>query len=383
MKKNTLQLLFYAAFTGYWFMVTILGNSGLNIQWISNTFLVIGCISFILTWIQIKFSIRGYVFQVIALIFLLFVYIKSGAKNEGILLILPAIVCVKNINIKQVARIMFITMLFLEIVTLVFTVIGIIPYNTNIKYDNFGKMHKVIMLANMHGNANYMPIFTLIALYIYIYYSKLDLKRSIILCIISMIFYEIFACKTGTILSNVLIWGLYLSKRIKYQNKIIKNRICRKIIEHFQLIMFIFVYVVAIFMYESTLFNVLDSVVSSRMMEAYVYIDRYGLNLFPRVIEFYICDNSQTYIMLSFGLIFTALYSFLYFKAIKNLIANNKLLEVYIIIIYILYSYSEAAFIKPFPNFSMLFLIYAFYPNRNMEDNNEVKSNIYLKNITN
>lgn len=375
-KKIDFYLIFCIAISAYWFIVTILPKSGLDLRIITIILLCIGGLSVIIKWIQIKYTIKEYIVQGIFLAFLIFVYIKSGANNEGIILLFPAISTLKNTNIKKVTKSMFFTILILEILLLLLTLIGIIPYTINDKGDSYGNSYSMIMVANMHGNANYMPIFILIALCIYTYYENANIYMYITLEIIAIIFYKLFACRTGVILSTILILGAYFIKISKFKigNKVIK-KILEIIIENSQLIMFVFVYVVAIYMYETPFFNFLDKLVSSRIMEAYVYIDRYGLAVFPRKLIYYICDNSQTYIMLSMGLIFTAVYSLLYYFAIKNLINTGKKIEIFLIIVFMLYSYSEAAFIKPFPNFSMLFLIYAFYPNRKVEDFKEDERN--------
>ncbi len=375
-KKINFYLIFFVTMTMYWFLTTIIAASGMDISIIKIVLLIIGGLSFFIHWVITKFTIKEYILQILFLGFLIFVYVKSGFENEGVLLIFPLIIGLKNVNIKKATKTMFFTLLILEILTILFTCIGIIPYEVDTKTDAFGNTYKMIRIANAHGNSNYVPIFTMIALYLYTYYSKINLKKALILQIIAIVFYIFFGCRTGLILSCLTIWSIYLSKKIKLRENSIIIKITKKLVPYSQLFLFVFVYFVAMYMTDTAFYDFLNKLVSSRILEAYTYINRYKLSPWPRNVTYYICDNSQTYIMLSFGLIYTLINVIVYYLAIRNLLKKGKNIEVFFIIIYILYSYAEINFIKPIPNFSMLFLIYAFYPNRKVDDlNAETKGN--------
>ena len=369
-KRINFYLIFFASMTIYWFLTTIIVASGIDINIIKFILIGIGGLAFLVHWIGTKFTTKEYIIQFLFFAFLMFVYIKSGLENEGILLLFPTIVGMKNIEVKKVTKTMLFTLLIIEIITIVFTCVGIIPYEIGTKTDAFGNTYSMIRIANAHGNSNYVPIFTMIALYLYTYYSKINLKKSILLQIVAIVFYVFFGCRTGLVLSFIMIWGIYLSKKIKLKenNKLVK--VTKIIVPYSQLLLFVFVYVVAMYMTDTAFYNFLNKLISSRILEAYTYIDRYKLSLWPRDLIYYICDNSQTYIILSFGLIYTVVNVIIYYLAIRNLLKKGRNIEVFLILIYILYSYAEINFIKTIPNFSMLFLIYAFYPNRKVDDLN-------------
>jgi hypothetical protein len=293
--------------------------------------------------------------------------------NEGVLSFFPAIVELKNIKIRDVTKVMFRVLYILEVLLLVAAILKIIPTTTYTKTDLFGNSYTMIEIALMHGNSNYIIIFNIISLYLYTYFDNLNLKKCLVLQFLLIFFYLLFYSKTGFILGTFVVWGCLLIKKNnnnKNNNKYNKNSFSSIIIGHFFLFFYTFVYIMATFLHNTKFFYFLNKVVQSRIYEAYYHINKNGISFFPRNIKYYyICDNSQTILLVSFGVIFTLLYVFLNDKAIRNLLNNSKNVEVFFILVYLLYSYSEITFIKPFSNFSVLFLIYAFYKEKVMDSN--------------
>ena len=188
--------------------------------------------------------------------------------------------------------------------------------------------------------------------------------------IILVISYLLLSCRTGLILGTLSIWGVYCMKTIFNERELpsVLNKIIKILAENSYLIMFLFVYIVGVYFNQTSFFDIINKIISSRIHEAYYYLTKVGMGLLPKYVKYYyICDNLQTYIMVCFGLIFTITYLILHYMAIKNLIKNGRKIEVLFMIIYLLYTYCEAVLLKPFSNFSILFLIYAFYPNRKAE----------------
>lgn len=372
-KKDNLYIVMYSMLTAYWFVKYIYVNSGLNTAIVCNIMLIIGLLSFIPIWIFAKFSLKEVIIQAVLLGFLVYVYFMSGAKDNGILTIFLGIVAVKNVDIRKITKTMFYTLLILFILLLILTLIGVVPYSTYQKTDAFGNTHNMIKLAKQHGNPHYIVVFNIIALYLYTYYKKVDLKRCFILQVLVLLFYAMFSSRTGIILATLSIWGVFIIK--KRSNKTYKeNKIINMILKNSYLIMFLFVYIMGTFCYETSFFNFVNKLVSSRIYEAYYYFENVGIGLLPKAVKYYyICDNSQTYMMVNLGMIFVLIYVILNYKTISNLIKRRKMVEVFFLILFLIYSYSEVVFLKPFSNFSMLFLIYAFYPNREVDDNGESK----------
>lgn len=64
-KKINFYLIFCASMSAYWFIVTILPKSELNLKMLSTILLGLGGVSFVLKWIQIKYTMKEYILQAI------------------------------------------------------------------------------------------------------------------------------------------------------------------------------------------------------------------------------------------------------------------------------------------------------------------------------
>lgn len=363
-KREKLYWVFCVCFTTYWFIHYLLQNLSCDLSFFKNTFLIIGVFCFFLEWLYTKFTFKEYLIQAIFLLFLGYVYVKSGMNNEGILTFFPAIIGLKNIDIKKSIKVIFKTLLILEIIVIIGTILGIIPSTYYIKTDKFGNSYSIFEMAMMHGNPNYIVIFNLVVMYIYIYYEKINIKRCLILQLILLVAYFVFYCKTGIILGSLAIWGTLVIKKVS--KRIYNYKIVTFLFGHSYAIFYAFVYILAKYMYDTKIFELINKVVQSRIYEAYYYITNIGVGLLPKQVNYYyICDNSQTVLLVNFGLIFTLIYIYIHDKAIRNLLKKGLYIEVFIMCLYLLYSYSETTFIKPFSNFSAIFLIYVFYKNGN------------------
>lgn len=354
--------IFIICFTVYWFISYMLQAVPFDFSFILKFLLVVGFLAFFVEWIVTKFTIKEYVIQFIFALFLIFVYIKTGKTNEGILIFFPTIVGIKNIPVKKITKTMFKTLLILEIILLMLSIIQIIPSDMYEKTDKFNKTYRMIRIALQHGNPNYIVIFNLVALYLYSYFDKINFLKCIIIQSILIIFYFIFYCKTGIILGSIVVWGCLFIKIKDSKNTNYTNKIFAFIVRHSFLFFFLFVFIIAKYGFNTFVFNILNKVIQSRIHEAFYYIKLYGIQFLPRIITYYyICDNSQVVLLVNLGLIFTILYVYIHDKTISILLKNNRKVEVFFLIIYLLYSYCEITFIKPFSNFSVLFLVYFFY----------------------
>ncbi len=368
--RKIYMILFYSVFTAIWFLGYMYSGVIPHLNIINKILLVIGAVFFLIGWLSEKYTKKEYVIQFLFLGLLGLVFLMSGKEDEGILTIILAIVGTKNLSIKQITKVMFFTMLVLFIILIILTLIQIIPYSTYQKADAFGNTYDTIEIANKHGNSTYLCIFAIEALYLYTYYSKLNIKKCILIQSILIGAYFLFYSRTGFLLGTLTLWGILIIKKMQEKEYKI-NKILAFLIENSYLLMFLFVYIMGVFFYETSIGEFINKLVTSRLYEANYYITKYGVGLFPKVVDFYICDNAQTFMMVKFGVIYTIIYLVVYYKTMKNLVKRNKYIETFFIIIFLLYSYCEIVFLKPFPNFSILFLMYAFYPNREEENNNE------------
>lgn len=340
---------------------------------ISIVCLIIALIAFLIAWVSTKFSKKELLVQILFGIIIIYAYIATGMKDESFIMSFMAIVLIKDIDIKKITKSMLCTFLIIEIFTIMLTILKIFPYSYTQKSNGFGDEYNILSILNQHGNINYTFVFEIIVLYLYTYSKKINIKKCILLQVLALAFYFLFYCRTGLILSTVGIWTTLLIKNKNISNL---NWIIKKIIENFYLILFVFVYIVAMFFYNTDFYDLLNKIIPSRIMEANFYFTNVGISVLPRE-ELYFTkyfiqnDNTQLYMLVSYGVLFTLIYLYIYKRALKNLINQNKKIEVLFILLFILYSYAEIIFLKPNLNFSILLLIYAFYPSRQLENSLE------------
>lgn len=217
------------------------------------------------------------------------------------------------------------------------------------------------MLGNQHGNTINVILFNIIASYLYVYYEKINLKKIIVLQFFIFISYLVLASRTALILSTISIWGICTIKysRLKPPNAL--NKIFMFLERYSYIIFYVLVFIIGYFMKETSFYDFLNKLVSSRIFEVNHYLVDVGMKLLPQYVNYdWLCDNTQVKIMVSYGLIFTVIYLILSYKTIKELQKRNNKIGVFLMIMYLLYSYSEVAFFKPVSDFTMLFFVYAF-----------------------
>ena len=142
----------------------------------------------------------------------------------------------------------------------------------------------------------------------------------------------------------------------------------------FPTFMVIFVVLFSTVLYNTAIAQTLDKIITSRLSCANYYFTDFGTSLLPRYVpEYLVFDNMYAFMVVEYGIIFTVTYCFIYYKTIGKLLKNKRYVEIYMIILYALYSYCEKGFLKIFCNFPMLFIAYLLYDI--FEENNEVKKN--------
>ncbi len=365
LNNKKLYYIFFVSSLLYWLLEASLVNSGLNLSF-SKILPIVGILSFSIMWINTVFTKKEYITQFIMLFVLVFVYFKSGMQNNGLLLFFPAIVGLKNIKIYDVVNIMFKTLLIFSLVFSLLCVFQIVPVVQFTKQEAlFGIKFNMLKLANQHGNTIFVIFFNLIASYTYVNYKKNNLKRCVFLQVLVIIIYHILQSRTGLLMCTSVIWGSYIIKKINIK----KNKPFLFIERNFVSLFYLVVFFIGNYLKNTFIYSFLNKLISARIEEVSHYLENVGM--LPKSIQYdWICDNTQVKIMASYGIIFTIIYCLIYYKCIKKLQQKNKNIEIFFIIIYLLYSYAEVSFVKPVSDFSMLFLVYAFNSMRCKDEEN-------------
>lgn len=356
-KNKILYIIFYSCFILYWYIGLVFANISYDFRLMNYLLASIGGLSFIFMWINSKFSRKEIIYQVFLLLFLTVYFIMSGKENYGILTFFLAIVGLKNIKIKSAVKVMFYTLMISFLVTILFCFLGLFPIGTHIKIDAFGNNYSMIMIANQHGNTIFVVLYNILASFLYSYFDRLKKHWFIYLFIFVVIFYMLFSSRTGLILSLLTLFGVYYYKFIS--NKDNRSKTLMFFERNIYTLFYAIIFIIGFYMANTSIFNLLNKIVSSRIFEVNYYLKNYGIGLFPKNINYdLICDNTQVKVMVSYGLLFMILYFILTYKTIKKLQNDNKKIEIFFMIVYLLYSYSEVTFFKPLSDFTILFLAY-------------------------
>ena len=362
----------------YWFLGLV--NNTFSIA--KNIIICLGFISFvfaiIVKFLQKKINIKEKENIIFALfsIFTIIIYINSGKRYEGLLCLCPTLLVCKNYDVKKIIKTIFFTYVLLFLFVILLTITKVLPYSITQK-EVFGKNINIVNIAMMHGNISFAIIFIILSSYLYGFFEKIDLKRCAILQIILIVAYFCLYSRTGFICSSLIIWITYLvkTKKIQYKNKVIQL-----ILKSSSFIVFAFIIVMISAFYGTNFFNLINKLISYRIMEAYVHINEHSVSLFPRDIKYsFICDNSQTVILLSFGILYTISLCIIYYITIKRLLKEKRNIEVTLLVTTLFYSYSEFMMSNVFPNFSLIFLGICFF-GKYFNDEEIKNSNNSIKN---
>lgn len=378
-KKNKFcekfYLIFISLMTIYWSLEII--GAYTNFGKLKYICVLLGGISIIISLLNNKFTKKEKKYFLAGIIATIMCYVTTGLQHEGILTIVPTIFGVKSININKVLKTMFNTLFTVFMIFILFNIIGIIPFEITYKIDRFGQEYRMYSFGKIHGNNLYLYIYTLIALYMYINKETMNWKKYIICIIISIISYILFQSRTAFVLSILLICGFIIINKLQTKNI---NVFLSIILKNFHFIMFIIVIALSTFMSNTAITELLDKIITSRLSCAQYYFENYGISLFPRkIIESLVFDNMYAGITIHYGIIFVIIYCLIYQSTIKKLLENKKYIEVFLIIVYALYAYSEKGFLKVFSNFPMLFIAYLLYDN--LFESNNIGKNKYFNAI--
>lgn len=360
-KKDNLYIAYCCIMSIVFFMRYFELSETINNLLMLVTAIAIGL--FFLYWINVKFTKKELLKQIIILGIATAAYFLSGCEYEYIILTVLAVVGSKNIEIKKITKYMFITLLVVFIIYMLGIILNIIPNTTYVKTDKFGNNYTTYTFGG-HGNAFFCIWFTLIILYIYSFFEKIRFIHIVILEIISLVFYFLTYSRTGIVIVSILLIATAVLKILG--NKIDKIKFIPKFIKLLTIIiiplMFITVYVLSTKLYGGELYSTVNNLITARLEVANYYISNFGVELLPQDYDVTVTfDNLYAFIMVTFGWGITILICSIYIKLIRQLCKEKKYLEILIIMVFVLYSFSEKMFINVFRNFSILFFQYTLF----------------------
>ncbi|MCI9365658.1 MAG: hypothetical protein HFJ54_03460 [Clostridia bacterium] len=302
------------------------------------------------------------------------VYYLSGMKYEYLIFTTLAIIGMKNKSIKKVMRITFLIYFICLIGQVLLLLTGVIEDEILIKVSS-GERITTHTFGFVHGNTAFTILFTLICSYVYSEFNKIKIWHLVIIEIIAIILYFLFYARTGLAIITLFLIGTATYKFTKTKKNFVL-KVIRKLQVAVVPIMFIGTYILSTFLFDTQIARTINRLVSDRLRISNTYFSFIPPGAFPQNFEFIdnlAFDNMYSFIILSFGFIFTTIvilaFVYLYIKLLKK----KRYFEMYIITLFALYSYAERMYINSFKNPSILFLAVLIYKDFKMFDCEEKK----------
>lgn len=303
-------------------------------------------------------------------------YFTSG--KEGFLFSALAIVGIKNVSTNKIYKLTGCIGLIIFGSKVLLSSLGIIEQYSRdiIRYDGKSWMYvKRIGLGYEYSNIMYVILFTLICIYIYIYYDKLNNLGLLMLFSIFFIVYKFSYCRTGFMCGIILLLLIFLQKNLN----IFRFRIV-KLISSWSYILCFAVNFLTSYYYEpnNIFFAKLNSLLSGRLALGKQFLDIYKIKLFGQKIvyntssnDYMVLDATYINMLLSYGLVATIIFLIVNTYLIRKLLKHNKIIEVILLVSYSVYGLSETFLPNLFLNMSMIFLSELLYPGTLIKEKNK------------
>lgn len=372
-KKDNLYYIFIAIATFVFYMRHF--NSLYKIiNYIVYALAAISITVYALYWMFEEFSAKERLMHICLLSGIFIVYYLSGMKYEYLIFTALAVIGMKNKSIKKVMYITFFIYFMCLIVHVILVFAGIIEDEIFIKVSS-GKKIVTHRFGFSHGNTAFTILFTSICSYVYYRFEKIKIWQLVVIEIISLVLYFVFYARTGLLIITLFLLGTAIFKFTKNKENMIL-KIFRRLEITIIPMMFIGTYLLSTVFYDTNIATIINNLVSDRLKISNVYFGTIPPGLFPKNFEFIgdlSFDNMYSFIMSSFGLIFTGFVIVVFVALYIKLLKEKRYFEMYIITLFALYSYSERMYINSFKNPSILFLGVLLYKNFNMFDCEEKK----------
>lgn len=289
------------------------------------------------------------------------------SHKEGLAFSYLAIVGIKDVPIKRLIRISFYVCLSLFSLRVIFSMLGIIDSYV-IDVTRFNGTEWVAMrksgIGYPNSNITYVLLFTLVVMYVYLFYKKLNLIKIAIIFIIFYIAFDLTYCRTGFFTGIIFIFLILYSKY--YKGNI---RICNFMFKNAFIIMMLLNYLVCnYYSAQNVVLKFFDSLLSGRINLGYQYLSEYSIPLFGQQIstritvnEYFLLDSAFLMLLLSYGFLAMVLFLYVNTKTIGLFLNYDKKVEVIILVCYAIYGLSETFIPNIFLNISLIFVAEYLY----------------------
>lgn len=261
--------------------------------------------------------------------------------------------CLKNVKRDNIFKIMFWVRLISFILMIFLSVTGIINNEYILHYRQEMGFVKRFCFGYSHPNLVHSTFSTIIFLFGYIYYKKINVLVIIILESLNYLLYNYTLSRTGFIILT-----LYLIFILLFKNFNIIRKIVPKMLKYAMFI-FILISVVLAYTYSNNEFvKQLDTLLTGRINYINVLIKNYaipiiGSDYYNNVVIF---DNGYFSMFYEGGLLATIWFVYYLTKTNQFLIKENKDKEMLLMLFFLFYCMFESYFMSVLMNPSLIFI---------------------------
>lgn len=350
----------------YLYFFSIFLCKGFNMQSDNFIYLAIYLLGLVLVFIKMindKYKLKEILF--ILLFILLGVVIYFYSKNITPLFFFISLSCLKNVDLKEIIKIMFYSSLGTFLIMIISSLVGIIPNNVYL-INRSGTLLARYCFGYSHPNIAHMQYLIVVVLFFYVYDIK-TIMPSVVIFILNYILYKYTGSRTAFYLIDA-----FLIYQVIFKNKK-PVEIFIKYFSKYSFVLFLIFSLVTASLYNSNLYiQKLDQVFTGRIWYSKLLLESYTVPLFGR--ESYgsiLFDNSYFYLIYKCGIVFTLLYALLMYLLVKYCIKNELKKELFYILFFNIFCLTENVFLSINFNFINLFFAYVVFSNTKKKINND------------
>lgn len=320
---------------------------------------VVGTICVFIKIINESYTLK----ELLSMCFLVLVtaIIAFVGKNLTALYFAISIISLKNTNIKNVLKVLFVTKLIGFSLLFTGSLLGIIENNAYIMDREIIGITARYSFGYLHPNITHMHFLTIIILFYYLYKNKTNLMLDFILLVLNYLLYTYTYSRTSFYISTLF---LFYHIIIRFKPNI--KSFCVYFSKYSFFIFFALSIALAMLWPTSMFVREIDRVLTGRIYYTFIMLERYSIpliggNLIASTINY---DNGYFGLLYQCGMIFTVYLLFYMFKLTKKYTYEKKEDELIILFFMSLLGFTENIIYTPVVNFSILFLADVIFPKK-------------------
>ncbi|MBQ8833642.1 MAG: hypothetical protein IJ001_01790 [Oscillospiraceae bacterium] len=310
---------------------------------------IIGCFSILIKMLREQFTRH----ELISVIFIIIVGTADFILGNATTVLFTAIaICgTKNIDKSHVVRIVFWTRLIAFFALISLSAFGIIENEVVQVYRNDVAINRY-MLGHDHPNMAHMSFAIIVVLMLYLYGEKMRLLHYCALLICNLVLYKFTYSRTGVLL--ILVSILFDAGVKNFQIQKLSMRLLKNLyIWEFVLTLF-----VALAYGRIELLDGLNKMLTGRVWYMHTLLTNFAPPIFGSMEynQYVNIDNGYISLLYQGGILAFVWFSYYVITLMKKLYVENRVRDFFLVINFIVYSFTESFFPAISINISLLFL---------------------------